>query len=482
MAILSQLRAGKSATAAVCLAILLTLTGCRPGGEQPEPHSEVLLVSGGLLVAMDDAGTVIENGAVAIDGDRIAAVGGADELAARYPGARVVPAEGRIVMPGLINAHTHVPMTLFRGLADDLELMDWLQQVIFPAEAEHVDEEFVRWGTRLACLEMISGGVTTFADMYFFEDAVAEEAARCGLRAILGEGLIDFPAPDNKTWDEAIAYTEAFLDKWQGHPLVTPAVGPHAPYTISGEHIQVAHALAVERGAPLLIHLAEQPTEVEQIREQTGERPIDYVAGLGVLDDRATAIHVVWPSEGEIETLAELGVGMVHCPQSNMKLAAGIAPVPRMLAAGVAIGIGTDGAASNNDLDLWSEIDTAAKIHKVTSGDPTVVNARQAMTMATLGGARALHMEGEIGSLEVGKLADLIVVDVSSPHQQPVYDPYSVLTYATRAADVETVIVGGKVVLDRGRHTTIDPAPVLAKAAEYRDRIRDSLKTATPEG
>ena len=467
-------------------AILCLAAGCGPPAEPAEPAGrgagtqtpagEVLVLTGGTVLTFDGDGTVIENGAVAITGERIATVGTAAELAGRYPGARTLEAAGRIVMPGLINSHTHVPMTLFRGLADDLELMEWLREVIFPAEAEHVDEDFVRWGTRLACLEMIRGGITTFVDMYYFEDAIAEEAARCGLRAIVGQSLIDFPAPDYATWEAATAEARRFVQAWTGHPLVTPAIAPHAIYTVSAEHLVESHRLARELDAPLLIHLAEVATEIEQMRASggqanAGQGPVDYADGLGILDHRVIAAHMIWPSEREIETLAARGVGVAHCPQSNMKLAAGVAPVPRMLAAGVAVGLGTDGAASNNDLDLWEEIDTAAKLHKVTSKDPTVVAARQALAMATVTGARAIHMDAEIGSLEAGKRADVIVVDVSSPHQQPVYDPYSVLTYATGSADVETVIVNGQILLEDGRFLTLDPAPILARAAEYREGI-----------
>ncbi len=459
------------------------VAGCRPSetasGEPaatPAAQTGVLLVTGGTVLVFDDAGTTIENGAVAIEGERIAAVGSATDLAARYPEARSLDATGRIVMPGLINSHTHVPMTLFRGLADDLVLMEWLEEHIFPAEAEHVEEDFVRWGTRLACLEMIRGGITTFVDMYYFEHAIAEETARCGLRAILGETLIDFPAPDYDTWDEGVATIRRFVETWKGHPLVTPAVAPHAIYTVSAEHLVESHRLASELDVPLLIHLAEAPEEVEQILAKTGKRAVEYTDSLGILDERVIAAHVIWPDPEEIDTLAARGVGVAHCPESNMKLAAGIAPVLDLLAAGVAVGLGTDGAASNNDLELWDEIDTAAKLHKVTAKDPTVLNARQALEMATITGARAIDMDREIGSLETGKLADLIVVDISGIHQQPVYNPYSVLTYATGAADVETVIVNGRVLLENRRFLTLDPEPILEKAAEYRDLIRAGMK------
>ncbi|MDH3523185.1 MAG: amidohydrolase [Acidobacteriota bacterium] len=431
-----------------------------------------LLVSGGTVVTLDAADTVLAGGAVAVVAGRIAAIGPAAELEAAYPEARRVDAGGGIIMPGLVNAHTHAPMVLFRGLADDLDLMEWLQGHIFPAEAEHVDEEFVRWGTRLACLEMLRGGTTTFADMYYFEDVIAREVERCGIRAVLGETLIDFPAPDHETWDEAVAYTRRFVERWRGHERIRPAVAPHAPYTVSGEHLVAAHALAAELDVPLLIHLAEDRHEVADVRSRTGTTSIDYLDRLGVLQDRVLAAHVVWPTAAEIELLAERRVGVAHCPQSNMKIAAGVAPVPAMLAAGVAVALGTDGAASNNDLDLWEEIDTAAKLHKVVAADPTVVDARQAVRMATIEGARALDMEDEIGSLEVGKRADLVVVGVDGFHQQPHYGLYSLLAYSTKAADVDTVIVDGVVVVENGRVLTVDAAATLARAAEYRDRIR----------
>ncbi len=456
---------------------------CSAGPEQASPSATdsvasvnweaagPLLVTGGTVVTMDGADTILDEGAVAIEDGRIVAVGKPGELAAAYPEAQHLDAAGGVVLPGLINTHTHVPMVLFRGLADDLVLMEWLEKHIFPAEAEHVDEEFVRWGTRLACLEMLRGGTTTFVDMYYFEDAIAEEADRCGMRAVLGESLIDFPAPDNPTWDEAVAYLREFVAKWQGHPRITPAVAPHSAYTVSGEHLVEAHELATELDVPMLIHVSEDRGELERVKKATGSTSVDYLESLGVLDHRVVAAHMVWPSPSEIELLAQHDVGVAHCPQSNMKIAAGVAPVPQLLAAGVAVGLGTDGAASNNDLDLWEEIDTAAKLHKVTTLDPTVVTARQAMRMATIEGARALGMDDEIGSLEVGKRADLIIVRADGYHQQPHYNPYSLLTYTTKSADVETVIVDGRVVVQNGRVLTLDADELLRRAGEYRDRI-----------
>jgi 5-methylthioadenosine/S-adenosylhomocysteine deaminase len=434
-----------------------------------------LIIRGGTVVTMDGSSRVIDDGAVAIRGARIVAVGTFAEVSAKYSSARTINAAGKIVMPGLINTHTHVPMVLFRGIADDLVLMEWLQKYIFPAEAKNVDEQFVRWGTKLGCLEMIQGGTTTYVDMYYFEDAVADETARAGMRAILGQTLLDFPAPDNKTWDAGMSSVEKFAQKWKGNPLITPAIAPHAPYTVSTEHLKQAHSFSERTGLPLVIHIAEDQAEVKTIQERYGASSVAYLDRIGLLDQRVIAAHMVWPREEDIKTLASRGVGVAHCPQSNMKLAAGAAPVPQMLRAGVAVGLGTDGAASNNDLNMWEEIDTAAKLHKLVSKDPTVINAREALEMATIRGARAIHLDNEIGSLEAGKLADLILVDVTSSHQTPLYNVYSQLVYATKASDVETVIINGRVVMRNRRVLTVDEPSVRAKAIEYRDRIRKSL-------
>jgi len=436
-----------------------------------------IIIRGGTVVTMDGTSRVIENGAVAVKGERIIAVGAAPDIAAKYAAARTIDAAGKVVMPGLINTHTHVPMVLFRGIADDLVLMEWLQKYIFPAEAKNVDEQFVRWGTRLGCLEMIQGGTTTFVDMYYYEDAIADETARAGMRAVLGETVLDFPAPDNKTWDAAMAYAEKFATKWKGHALITPAIAPHAPYTVSTEHLKQTHSFSQRLGVPLIIHIAEDPAEVKTIRERYGASSVAYLDRIGLLDERVIAAHMVWPTSDDINTLAKRSVGVAHCPQSNMKLAAGAAPVPAMLKAGVAVGLGTDGAASNNDLNLWEEIDTAAKLHKFTSKDPTVINAREALEMATIRGARAIHQDKEIGSLEAGKRSDLIIVNLESSHQTPVYNIYSALVYATKASDVETVIINGRIIMQNRLVLTIDERSVRVKANEYRDRIRKSIST-----
>jgi 5-methylthioadenosine/S-adenosylhomocysteine deaminase len=323
---------------------------------------------------------------------------------------------------------------------------------------------------------MLLGGTTTYVDMYYFEHAVAEETAAAGMRGVLGQSLIDFPVPDAKDWDAATARCEAYVIKWKGHSLVTPAVSPHAPYTVSPEHLQFAKALADKHGVPLVIHLAETQDEVKTIRERYQTTPVLHLDRLGVLGPNVIAAHMVHPTDDELLLLKKHDVGVSHNPQSNMKLASGIAPVPKMLELKIAVGLGTDGPASNNDLDLWEEIDTAAKLHKVTSGDPTAVSAREAFAMATIEGARAIHQDEKIGSLEVGKLADLVVVSLDGPHQTPLYDVYSHLVYTTKASDVRSVVVHGKLVVEDRKPLTLDDDAILAKAREYREKISAALK------
>ncbi len=358
-----------------------------------------LIISGGTIVTMDAQKRLIENGSVAIKGEKIVAVGTSAEISKQFISKQTISAVGKVVIPGLINAHTHVPMSLFRGIADDLDLQEWLTKYIFPAEAKNVNEAFVRAGTRLGLAEMIRGGTTTYCDMYYFEDAIADETAKAGMRGVLGETVIDFPVADNKTNAEAMAYAERFINKWKNNSLIVPAIAPHAPYTVSTEHLLAIKQLSDKLNAPVVIHVAETQTEVSDITKRYGARPVEYLAKIGFLSNRTIAAHVVWATDAEMDLLKRFGVGIAHNPQSNMKLASGVAPVPQMLAKDLAVGLGTDGAASNNDLDMWEEMDTAAKLHKVFSGDPKVVNAEQAFEMATIRGARALHLENLIGSL-----------------------------------------------------------------------------------
>jgi 5-methylthioadenosine/S-adenosylhomocysteine deaminase len=438
-----------------------------------------LIVRGGTVVTMDGSRRVIENGSVAVKNGRIVAVGRAAELDRNYAAREIINASGKVVIPGLINGHTHVPMTLFRGLADDLDLQEWLTKFIFPAEAKNVNEEFVRVGTRLGLAEMIRGGTTTYCDMYYFEDAIADETSKAGVRGVLGETLIDFPVADNKTHAEGMAYTEKFVKKWQGNSLIIPAIAPHAPYTVSEEHLKAMRALSDRTGAPLVTHISETKREVDDSIKAKGTTPIDYLNRIGFLNNRVIAAHVVWPTEEELGLLKKLGVGIVHNPQSNMKLASGVAPVPEMLREDLSVGLGTDGAASNNDLSMWEEMDTAAKLHKLISKDPKVVSAAEAFEMATIRGARALHLEKEIGSIEQGKRADLVIVDLDDLNQTPYYNIYSDLVYATKAADVRTVIIEGRVVMRDRRLLTLNEVTIKADARRFRERIIKSLGAKT---
>jgi 5-methylthioadenosine/S-adenosylhomocysteine deaminase len=436
-----------------------------------------LVVRNGTVVTMDKDRRVIANGAVAIDKGAIVAVGSGSEIAGHWKARRAVDAGGGIVLPGLVNTHGHAPMVLFRGIADDLRLMDWLQKYIFPAEKQNVTAAFVTTGTRLAALEMIRSGTTTFADMYYFEDQVAEAAKEAGLRAVAGETLIEFPAPDNPTTRDTLAYTERFLARWKGDPLITAAVAPHSTYLANPETLQASRALADKYGAPLLIHLSESADEQRQVRERYGKSPTEHLRDLGFLRKGVLGAHGVWLTPADRAILKDAQVGVAHCPQSNMKISSGAAPVADMMKEGMRLGLGTDGAASNNDLDMFEEMLTAALLSKHVTGDPTTAPAAAVLEMATLGGARALGMEDRLGSLEPGKRADLAIVGLSQPRMNPVYDPVSHLVYAAKGADVRTVVVEGRVIMDGGRVLTLDEAAVLKEASRLRDQVRRSLAT-----
>ena len=438
-----------------------------------------LIIRGGTIVTMDGSRRVIESGGIAIKNGRIVAVGTAAELDLNYQSRQVIEAQGKVVIPGLINGHTHVPMTLFRGIADDLDLQEWLTKYIFPAEAKNVTEDFVRVGTRLGLAEMIRSGTTTYCDMYYFEDAIADETFKAGMRGVLGETVIDFAVADNKTNAEAMAYVEKFVSHWKGNALIVPAIAPHAPYTVSEDHLKAVRAFSDRTGAPIVTHISETKFEVDESIKHKGASPVDYLNRIGFLNDRVIAAHMVWPSEEELGLLKKLGVGIVHNPQSNMKLASGVAPVPQMLKMDLPVGLGTDGAASNNDLNLWEEMDTAAKLHKLISKDPKVVTAQEAFEMATIRGARALHLEKEIGSIEKGKRADLVIVDLDDLNQTPYYNIYSDLVYATKAGDVRTVIIEGRVVMRDRRLLTLNEETIKADARKYRERIVRSIGIKT---
>lgn len=435
-----------------------------------------LLVTDGKVVTMDSARAILDDGAVAVKGDTIIAVGARNEIEEKYAAAQTIDAKGALILPGFINGHTHVPMTLFRGLHDDVTLNDWLYKYIFPAEAKNVNEEFVRWGTRLAAAEQIRGGITTFADMYYFEDAVAEETKAAGMRGVLGETFIDFPAPDNKNEAEALAYTEKFLKKWRGDPLIHAAAAPHSIYTCSQKTLLDAAALARKYHAPILIHTSEMKKEWEDSQKQNGMSPVQYLDKIGLLGPDVVSAHCIFVDPADEKTLAHKQVGCVHNPSSNMMIASGVSPVAEMRAAGVAVGLGTDGpAGSNNDLDLMEEIDLAAKLAKITKMDPLALSAKAVVEMATIEGARALHMEKEIGSLEAGKKADLILISLDEPNAVPMYDVYAQLAYALKGSDVETVVIGGRIVMRDRKLLTVNEEEVIAKARQYKKTVAASL-------
>ncbi|TNE62569.1 MAG: amidohydrolase [Alphaproteobacteria bacterium] len=436
-----------------------------------------LIVMGRYVVTMDAKGTVIENGAVAIKDGAILAVGPEDDIAAAYDAPETVPAEGRVLMPGFVNGHTHSAMVLFRGMADDLDLMTWLTKYIFPMEGRYVDPDFIRVGSTLACWEMIQGGTTSFVDMYFYPDVIAGVVEQCGLRAVISAPMIDYPSPGFKGWDDSFASGVDFVKRWQGkNGRITPALAPHAPYTVSKEHLAAVAKVAHELHAPISIHIAEDKAELKTIGDKYGITSVDLMQDTGLLDEQVIAAHVVWPTEGDMKKLAGTRVGAIHNPTSNMKTGAGIAPIPAMLKAGVTIGLGTDGAASNNDLDMWEEVRLAALLHKGVATDPTVMPAATALDLGTRMGAKAAGLEGVTGALEPGLRADMIQVSLDSLRLKPLYDVVSHLVYAANSRDVVTSIVDGKLLMKDGKVLTIDEAKLRADIEAVADKIRADLK------
>jgi 5-methylthioadenosine/S-adenosylhomocysteine deaminase len=432
-----------------------------------------LLVIGDYVLTFSPKKEVVEKGALAIVGDAIVAVGRASVLRKRIEAREILDASGCLVMPGLINLHTHAAMTCFRGLADDLPHQEWLHGHIFPAEAHHVSEETVYWGTMLAVVEMIKSGTTTFCDGYFCEDGAARAVAASRIRAIVAQGVIDFPAPGVADPRLNVKAAEAFVLRWQGNtPHLTPSIFCHSPYTCSPETLARAKEICRKLGILFQIHLAETTREVEEIQKRYGRRPVDHLRALGLLDAETLCHHAVWVTDEEIEILAQNGVSVSHNPESNMKLASGVAPVPTMLTSGIKVGLGTDGCASNNNLDMFQEMDTTAKLHKVHGGDPTICSAVQVVAMASSGGAAALGMSGELGSLEPGKKADIITIDLNQPHLTPIYEPCSHLVYSARGADVRDVVIDGRMVMRQRQLLDIDEQEIMGKVREIASRIR----------
>jgi 5-methylthioadenosine/S-adenosylhomocysteine deaminase len=422
-----------------------------------------ILIRNGILLTMDEKGSTISGGYVAISGDSIAELGSGDGNGIHAE--KMIDARGGLILPGLINSHTHAAMTLFRGLADDLPLREWLTNYIFPVESR-MDGDFVYIGTLLACAEMIMSGTTTFCDMYLFEEAAARAAEQAGMRCLVGEVLYDFPSPNYGPPENGLKYTETLIRKWQGNPRVSIAVEPHSIYTCSPSLLEAANDLALRHRVPLVIHVAETRSEVEEVRKRYGRKPLEHLAALNILGPHVIADHCVHLDEEEIQRILEHDVKPVHNPESNMKLASGVSPVFKMLSRGATVGLGTDGCASNNNLDLLTEMDMAAKLNKVETMDPTVLSAFTVLRMATSMGAKALGLQHEVGALEAGKKADIIVLDTNKPHLTPMYNPYSHVVYAARGSDVTHSIINGRLVMEQRKLLTLDLDEVMERARE----------------
>jgi len=431
-------------------------------------HQFDTLIKNGMILTMNASNNIIENGCLGIEGDSITYLG--REAKGTINTVNTIDAKGGLILPGLINGHTHAAMTLFRGLADDLPLMDWLNHYIFPVESR-MDNDFVYLGASLACAEMIMSGTTTFCDMYLFEDETARAAQSIGIRCLVGEVLYDFDSPNYGPVEKGLQYTESLINKWRDDPLVSIAVEPHAPFTCSPELLTATNEMALKYQVPLIIHLAETHSEVNEIQKRYGKRPVEHLRSLGLLGPHLIADHCVHLNDHEIDVMAECKVNVIHNPESNMKLASGIAPIPKMLASGIHVGLGTDGCASNNNLDLLVEMDMAAKLHKVATMDPTTMNALTVLRMATIDGAKALGMDQDIGSLETGKKADIIIININKPHLTPMYNPYSHIVYAARGDDVTHVVVNGKLMMNDRKILTVDLVDIMAKARKKSKEI-----------
>ena len=463
--------------------VLLALIACTEN-TAPKPSTTAaalsgqidLIILGDTIVTMDAMGAILENSAIAIDDGVILAVGPAAQITAEYSAMETLDGENRIVMPGLINGHSHAAMTLFRGIADDLTLMDWLNNYIFPSEVQFVDSELVRIGTELACWEMIRGGTTTFVDMYYYPETVAEVVDSCGMRALVSATVIDQRSPDAESAADSIQKGIEFIGRWKNkNSRITPIFGPHSNYTLNAEQLQAVRAAATKYGVGVSIHMSESPFELQYSKDTFGKTSVEFYESIGFLDGPTIAAHMIWPTAVEIPILVERKIGVIHNPTSNMKIASGISPIVEMLQAGVRIGLGTDGAASNNDLDMWEEMRLAALLQKVDRMNPTVMPASTVLGMATSGGAIAIGLGDAVGSIEVGKRADIIQVAFDDVHHVPTYDVISHLVYVTDEQDVASVVVDGKVLMRNGEILTIDTERVTAEAKALALKIQAAL-------
>jgi len=435
-----------------------------------------LIITGSKALLLDSENTCIDHASVAINADEIVVAGPTEKITKQYKAKKTIKSKDSLIMPGFVNCHTHAAMTCFRGIADDLEMMDWLNNYIFPDEAKYVNKELAYRGSLLAAAEMIKSGTTTFCDMYIFEDETARAAKEAGIRCLVGEVLFDFPSPNFKTTAEGLAYTRMLIEKWKDDPLINIIIEPHSLYTCSTPLLMEVKELAREYNLPIGLHLLENATEKKQLEEKFGKSAVSFLKDIGYLDKQLIAFHCVCFSEEDIKLFADHGCKISHNPASNMKLASGIAPVPQMQAVGITVGLGTDGCASNNNLDMIKEMSTAAKLHKVSRLDPTVMDAKTVVRMATIEGAKALGMENKIGSLEAGKKADIIVIGLDEPHLTPLYSEYSHLVYAASGADVDTVIINGKVVMENRRLLTINEDEVMRKVNEIAVKVKQSIQ------
>ncbi len=431
--------------------------------------ADLIITDINYILTMDKSLTEFNNADIVVKDGRIIDIG--KNKKDKYFGKTII-GRNKIAIPGLINTHTHAAMTLLRGYGSDNPLKVWLEEYIWPAEGKFVSYEFVKDGTQIAVYEMLRTGTTTFVDMYFYENAVADVIKQVGIRGVLSTGILDFPTPGAKTPEEGIAKTVDFINEYKNDPFVIPAIGPHAPYTCSPQTLKKAYEVSEKYDVLYHIHIAETEFEVKTVKEKYGKTPVEHLKSVGVLSERTLAAHMVYPTDREIDILSETGVKVAHCPESNLKLASGIAPVPKMIEKGVVVGIGTDGTASNDDLDIIGEISTAAKLHKGATKDPTVLNAKQALLMATRWGAEALRMEDKIGSIEKGKYADIVLIDITEPHLNPLYDPYTQIVYSSKGNDVDTVLVGGEIKVLNKKVLSLDKGYILDRACFWEKKIK----------
>ncbi len=435
-----------------------------------------LIIKNGIILTIDKKNTIIKNGAIAIDKDKIVDIDSTEKIIKKYQSREIINANNKIVMPGLINAHTHLPMTLFRGLADDLKLSEWLQNYIFPTEKRFIKPELVESGTKLAVIEMIHGGTTCFNDMYYFQDVTASVASKMGIRGIVSEGLIDFKAPNSPSPEFGMEYTEKMIEKYKDNPLIDVGVGAHSTYTCSPEMLQTVKKFADKHNINYHIHLSESVWELETIAKKYGTTPVQHLENLGILDENVIAAHCVWLDETDIKTMAKRKVGVAHNPTCNMKISSGAAPIPEFWEAGINVGLATDGTASNNNLNMIQEMRVMALLHKLNYLNPTVSNAEQVVRAATIDGAKVIHKDKEIGSLEIGKKADIILIETNLPNVVPFYNVYSAIVYSLLGNEVSDAVINGKIIMSDNKILHINENEIMNEVRQIAEKIKQNLE------